>query len=176
MSGYLIYLLTLRLVHIVAGVLWVGSAVFYLLFVTPAVKALGAAGPTFVQDLIERRRYPMFMNISSALTIVAGGLLFWHTSGGLQVGWLQSGPGIGFAIGSVLAIIVFGIGFFMIRPRAERLGALSKAIGMAGGPPAPAQRAELERLDSEMLRLERLDVALLTLALITMATARYWYV
>lgn len=175
MNIFLIYLIVLRVVHILAGVLWVGSAIFYFFFVEPTVKSLGPAGPKFMQGLIEKRRYPLFMNIVSALTIVAGALLFWSASGGLQAAWLTSGPGLGFTIGSVVALVVYGIGFFMIRPRAERLGALGKAIGMAGGPPTPAQAAELQVLNHEMTKIERVDAVLLTVSLLTMATARYWY-
>ncbi len=174
MNAFLIYSLVLRLIHIVAGMLWAGSAVFYFFFVEPTVRSLGPAAPQFMQTLIEKRRYPMFMNIASTLTIVAGALLFWSTSGGFQWVWVASGSGLGFTIGSVVALVVYGIGFFMIRPRAERLGQLGKAIGMAGGPPSPEQAAELQKLNAEMTQIERVDVILLTVSLIAMATARYW--
>jgi uncharacterized membrane protein len=174
MDAFLLYVLVLRIVHIVAGTLWVGAAVSYFFFVEPTVKLLGPAGPKFMQGLIEKRRYPAFMNTVSMLTIVAGILLYWTASGGLQPAWITSGPGLGFTIGAIVAIVVFGIGFFMIRPRAERLGALGKEIGMAGGPPTPDQVAELQKLDAEMRRIERVDVILLTISLIAMATARYW--
>lgn len=174
MNAFLIYPMVLRLVHIVAGMLWIGSAISYFFFVEPTVKSLGPAGPKFMQNFIEKRRYPLFMNMVSALTIVAGALLYWHMSGGLQPAWITSGPGLGFTIGSAVALVVYGIGFFMIRPRAERLGALGKAIGIAGGPPTPEQTAELGKLSEEMTKIERVDVILLTISLITMATARYW--
>lgn len=175
MSTFLLYLTALRIIHIVAGTLWVGSAVSYFFFVEPTVKSLGPAAPQFMQTLIERRRYPMFMNIASALTIVAGALLYWSISGGFQWVWVTSGPGLGFTLGSVIALVVFGIGFFMIRPRAERLGELGKAIDAAGGPPTPEQAAELGKLGEEMTKIERVDVILLTISLVIMATARYWY-
>jgi uncharacterized membrane protein len=174
MSTFLFYLLVLRLLHIGAGVLWAGSAIFYFLFVEPSVKGLGPAGPRFMQGLIEKRRYPLFMNIVATLTIVAGLLLYWHSSGGLQVNWILSKPGVGFTIGSLVAIAVYGLGFLMIRPRAERLGAIGKAIGAAGGPPTSAQAAELQQLNAEMHSIERVEVVLLAVSLIAMATARYW--
>lgn len=164
----------LRVTHIFAGVLWVGSAIVYFFFVEPTVKTLGPVRPKFMQDFIERRRYPLYMNIVSALTILAGALLFWNTSGGLQANWLKSGPGLGFTIGSVVAFVVYLIGFFFIRPRAGRLGALGKEVAQAGGPPSPEQAAELQKLDQEMRSIERIDVVLLTISLLAMATARYW--
>lgn len=174
MDLYSLYLIVLRIIHIVAGSLWVGSAVYYFLFVEPTVKDLGSAGPKFMQSFIGKRRVPLFMNTVSSLTVAAGALLYWSTSGGLQGAWLSSGPGIGFTIGSVAGIVVYGIGFFMIRPRAERLSAIGGAIALGGGPPTAEQGAEMQQLGEEMTRIERVDVALLMVSLLTMATARYW--
>lgn len=167
-------LILLRTIHIFAGVLWVGSAVFYLFFIEPTVKSLGPIGPKFMQNLAEERRFPIYMGMISLLTVLAGAILFWNTSGGLQVGWIKTGPGIGFTIGSLIGIAVYFVGTFMIRPRAERMGALGKEIGMAGGPPNPAQLAEMQKLDRELTTIERIDFVMLTLSLLTMATARYW--
>jgi uncharacterized membrane protein len=167
-------LFILRIVHIFAGVLWVGSAVSYFFFVEPSVKGLGMSGPKFMQEFIERRQYPLYMNIVSALTIVAGALLYWNTSGGLQLVWLKTGAGLGFTIGALVALVVYLIGFFMIRPRAGQLGALGKQIGMSGGTPNAEQVTSLQQLDHEMRSIERIDVILLTISLLAMATARYW--
>jgi hypothetical protein len=167
-------ILVMRTIHIVAGVLWVGSAIFYLLFVEPGVKALGPAGPKFMQDLVGRLRYPLYMNTVSALTILAGAVLYWFASGGLQTGWLGSGPGVGFTTGSLVGLAVWVLGFVMLKPRAERMGALGAEIGRAGGPPTAAQTAELHKLGEEMSSIGRLDAILLTISLVLMATARYW--
>lgn len=172
MNSYLLILL--RSIHIFASALWVGSAIFYLFFVEPTVKSLGPVGPRFMQDMIEKRRYPIYMGTISLLTILAGAILFWNTSGGLQISWIKTGPGIGFTIGSVIGIAVYFVGMFMIRPRAEGLGALGKEIGLAGGTPNPAQLAEMQKLDRELTTIERIDFVMLTLSLLTMATARYW--
>lgn len=169
-----VYLIVMRAIHVVGGALWAGSAVSYFLFVEPAARQLGPAAPNFMRAMIEKRRYPAFMNLVSALTIVSGLFLYWSSSGGLQPTWITSGPGLGFTIGSVVALVVYGIGFFLIRPRAERLGELSKAIAAAGGPPAPEQAAEIQRISHEMNRYSGIDAVLLTISLLFMGTARYW--
>jgi len=174
MDLHTIYLIILRIVHVVAGALWVGAGVYYFLFVEPTVKDLGPAGPQFMRSFMGKRRVPLFMNVVSSLTILAGLLLFWSTSGGLQGAWLTSGPGIGYTLGALAALVVYGIGFFMIRPRAERIGAISSAIAQAGGPPTAEQGMELQQLNEQMARIERVDVTLLMISLILMATARYW--
>jgi hypothetical protein len=167
-------IIVLRLTHIVAGAFWAGAAVAYFFFFAPTAKGLGPAGPKFMQDLVGKHRYPVFMNVTSMLTILAGLALYWFSSTGLSVAWITSGPGLGFTLGSLAALAAFAVGFFGIRPRAQRMGALSAAIGAAGGPPTPEQGAELGKLDAEMHAYERWDVGLLIVSLVLMATARYW--
>jgi uncharacterized membrane protein len=174
MSAFLIYLILLRIIHIVAGVCWVGGAIMYTLFLEPAAKATAPGSGQFVQHLISRRHLPVYMSICSLLTVVAGGLLYWHSSGGFNLNWITSGPGSVYTIGSAVAIVVFFVGLFMIKPRAERLSGLGHEIGAAGGVPTPAQTAELQKLGREMTLIGRVDVALLAVALLSMATARYW--
>lgn len=48
-----IYLLVfMRLIHVIAGILWAGTAVFYLFFVKPTALSLGPIGPQFMQNLV----------------------------------------------------------------------------------------------------------------------------
>lgn len=172
MNIYLIYLL--RLIHIVAGILWAGAAISYLFFIKPSVKSIGAAGPQFMQSLMERRRYPLFMVATSLLTVLAGGILYWFSSGGFNAAWIVSGPGIGFTIGSLAALVAFLVGNFGIGPTAAQLGALGQQIGASGGSPTPEQISVLRFLEKKLSRAELIDFVMLVIAMVTMATARYW--
>lgn len=169
-----VVLILLRLIHIVAGALWVGAGVAYFLYFEPSAKGLGPARSKFMQDLVGKYRYPIFMNVSSMLTILAGLALYWFSSGGLSMAWVASGPGLGFTLGALAGLIAFGIGFFGIRPRAQRLGALGAAIAASGAPPTPEQGAELGRLDAEIHAIERWDVIMLVISLALMAVSRYF--
>lgn len=170
-----IYLLNaLRLFHVVAGILWAGAAISYLLFTKSSVKSIGPAGPQFMQHLMERRKYPIFMMVTSLLTIVAGIGLYWYTSGGLSMAWVTSGPGIGFTIGSVAALIAFLLGSVGIGPTAGKIGALGQEMASAGKPPSPDQLNRMHSLEARLNLLERVEFVLLVIALVTMATARYW--
>lgn len=169
----IIVLLLLRLTHIVAGAFWVGAAVAYFLYFEPSAKGLGPARSKFMEELIGKHRYPVFMNTTSMLTVLAGLALYLISSNGLSIAWITSGPGLGFTLGSLAALVAFGIGFFGIRPRAARMGALGAAVAAAGGPPTPEQGAELGRLDAEMHTFERWDVGLLVVSLGLMAISRY---
>lgn len=174
MNIYLILLL--RIVHIVAGVCWVGGAIVHTIFVEPSAKATAPESRKFMQYLMTRRQYGAFMGISSLLTVLAGGLLYWRSSGGFQWQWIQSGPGLMFTVGAMVGVAVYLLGTLLIAPRANRLGALGQQIGAAGGPPTPAQLAELHKLDRQMSLIGRVDFVLLAIAMFTMSTARYWYV
>jgi hypothetical protein len=168
-------ILFLRILHIVAGVLWAGAAIVYVMYVKPSVQLIGPAGPVFMQAYIGRRKYPLFMQVNSTLCMLAGVILFWYASGGLSASWLASGPGIGFTIGSVAGLLSFVLGAAFIGPRGGRIGKLGAAIAAAGGPPSAAQAQEMHRLEVELARLEQVEFVLLVIALLTMATARYWY-
>lgn len=172
MNVYL--LIFLRLVHIFAGALWIGSAIIYLFYIKPSVKAIGPAGPQFMQNMTSRRKYPLFMMSTSLLTVLAGGALYVYTSGGFNSAWIQSGTGLGFTIGSLAALVAFLVGSFVIGPTSGQMGALGQQIGMSGKPPNPEQFNTLRLMEKKLARAEKIDFIMLTIAMLTMATARYW--
>lgn len=166
--------LLIRLVHIVAGSLWVGAAVFYLFFIKPSVKSIGPAGPQFMQNLTARRRYPVYMSVASLLTIAAGIILYVYDSGGLNADWMRSGPGLGYTIGGVAGLAAFLVGSLVIGPTAGKMGTLGQQIAAAGGSPAPEQVSQIHALESRLEMAEKVDFWMLTIAMLTMASARFW--
>jgi uncharacterized membrane protein len=171
---FVVYLLILRLVHVIASVCWAGGAFVFFLFIEPTAKALAPAGPQFVQHMVTKRRYSIFMAISSTLTVLSGALLIWQYASGNWLSYVKSGPGLGFTLGAVAGAVVYLIGMFGVKPRAERMAKIGQEIQAAGGPPTPAQGAELKKLDREMSSLGLADFLLVALSLALMATARYW--
>src|SRR6185436_9212815 len=81
------YLLVLRLLHIGCGIFWSGTAIYLAFFNEPAVRALGADGTKFMQQLVRTNRFPVMILLSALITVVAGALLIWKLSGGLQSQW-----------------------------------------------------------------------------------------
>ena len=170
-----IFLLNLlRLVHVVAGILWAGAAVSYLFFVKPSVTSIGTVGPQFMQHLMQRRKYPIFMMSTSLLTILAGGPLLWFISGGLDLTWITSGPGLGFTIGSLAAIVAFFVGGLGIGPTSEKMAGLGSQIASSGTGPLPEQVSQMQALEKKLNLAEQIDFIMLVIAMLTMATARYW--
>jgi uncharacterized membrane protein len=168
------FLLAFRFVHIVASVCWAGGAFINFLFVEPTAKALAPTGMQFVQHMVVKRRFSVFMGIASTLTVLSGALLFWQDANGQWLAWMTTGPGLGFTLGAVVGIAVYFVGMFGVKPRAERMGKLGAEIRAAGGAPTAAQGAELRKLDKEMSKLGYADFVLVALSLGLMATARYW--
>ncbi len=162
--------LVLRLIHIVSGVFWVGSAMISTFFLTPAVAATGSAGQQMMAHMVNKGRMSVRIMGAAILTVLAGAILYWRDSQGFTSAWTSSGPGWGFGIGAVLALggMVFGM---MVGQSAQKLGKISAA---AKGNPSSEQIAELKAVQSRMSTASNISTVLLILALACMATARYW--
>ena len=166
--------LVLRFIHIVASVCWAGGAFIFFLFVEPTAKAMAPTGMQFVQYMVVKRRFSIFMVISSTLTVLSGALLLWKDASGQWLAFMQTGPGLGFTLGSVAGIVLYFIGMFGVNPRAKQMAKIGGEIQAAGGRPTPEQGAQLQKLDKEMSTLGLLDFILVGLSLALMASARYW--
>lgn len=171
---FITILLVLRLIHIVASVCWAGGGFIFFLFVEPTAKALAPAGMQFVQFMTTKRRFAIFMVVSSTLTVLSGALLIWQVASGNWRAYVSTGPGLIFTLGSIVGILVYFVGMFGVNPRAIKLAKLGEEIQAAGGPPTPAKGAQLHKLDREMSFFSRLDFILVALSLVLMASARYW--
>ena len=100
-------LLVLRFVHIVAGIIWVGSGVFAAFFLIPALSANRQLMPP-VMDALQRRKVFVIIPLAGLLTILAGVRLFWIVSAGFADSYLETGTGRTFSIGGTAAR-VFGL-------------------------------------------------------------------
>ena len=91
-------LLTLRLVHIIGGIFWVGAALLMNFFIGPTVRATGDAGRQFAGHFMAKTRFVMAMNISVIATMIAGFWLYGIDSNWFTSPWMSSGAGTGFSI------------------------------------------------------------------------------
>jgi len=168
------YLIVLRFLHVVASVSWAGGGFVTFLFVGPTAKDLQPAGTQFMAHMAGKRRFNMFMVINSTLTVLSGALLLWASTGGDLISYVKTGPGLGFALGSLTGIIVYFVGMFGIGMPTGKLSQLGEAIQKAGTPPTPTQAAEMQKLDKSISFYHKVDFALVALSLTLMGTARYW--
>jgi uncharacterized membrane protein len=165
-----ILVLVLRIVHIVSGVFWVGSSLFTGIFLGPAVSATAEAGQRVLAQLVTKARFATIVSASAGLTVIAGGWLYWIDSQGLTSGWTQSGPGTGFGIGALFALVglVFG---GMVGRDTSTLGKIATEIS---GKPTPEQLGKIVAARKQLAYAGPTSTITLLIALICMATARYW--
>lgn len=163
-----------RIVHIVTGVIWVGSLFVVVVFVQPSAATLGPAGAPFMSEL-RRRRFVDIVFIDALFTVVAGAFLYWHDwhlypSFGE---WIDSSFGASLTVGGLLAIAGLGVAAAITRPTIKRLVALGKQVGESDGAPTPETAARIGALQHRLMVAERLSFSLVLLAVVAMASARY---
>jgi uncharacterized membrane protein len=151
------YQIILRFVHVIASVCWAGGGFIFFWFVEPTAKSLEPVGMDFVQHMVGKRRFNIFMVINSTLTVLTGALLIWQSSSGDLLRYMKSGPGLGFTLGSIVGIVVYFVGMLGVGPRAGKLAKIGEQIKKAGGPPTPEQVAVIQRLDKEMTLYSTID-------------------
>jgi hypothetical protein len=171
-----LFLLIFRFLHVVAGVLWVGSAFLFVGFIGPSAAEVGpSAGPLLVAAVKKRKVAKVITGLG--ITNVLAGWILWLRNldaAGSLGDWVGSSFGLGITIGGVLATITFFVGALGVGRGVERLVDLGGEVAASGGPPTPEQQAELDRLGGALERAGKLDLLLLLLAVTAMATARYW--
>lgn len=163
---YLIWLL--RIIHIGAGVFWVGGTLIMTFFVIPASGATGESGQKFIGHLMNNLKFSNRMSAAAGSTILAGLILF-GLDARAGAPWLRSSFAMGLGIGAVLAIIgmIFGI----------MMGRTTKAMAQLGaqmqGKPSPDQLTQMQSIRNQQTTYSRISVTALILATIFMAIARY---
>jgi uncharacterized membrane protein len=170
------FMLVFRLLHIVAGVLWVGSVFLFVGFIGPSAAQVGpSAGPLLTVAVKERKVAKVITGLG-VVTVAAGWIMWlrYLDQAGSLSGWVGSTFGLVLTIGGVLATITFFVGYLGVGRNVERLVDLGGQVAASGGAPSPEQQAELDRVSSALERHGKLDLVLLLLTVTAMATARYW--
>lgn len=162
-------MLFFRLLHVFAGVLWVGGVVLIALFVQPTVRAIGPAGGQFMGHLLTKTRIAGYFPAVAGLNVLAGLFLFWrNTSAG--GGWAGSRSGMTYSIGALAAIIAFLVGGVLI---GKSMGEIAKILRASGGPPQGEAATQLAAYQARIQRGTKIVLPLLIIAVIAMAIGRY---
>ena len=164
---YLIWLL--RVIHIGAGVFWVGGALTVNLFVGPTVAATAEAGQKFMAHFMSKVGFSRRISIAATLSVLAGIWLYWIDAAGFTSAWMKSAAGTGFTIGAFFGLIGFVCGIWT----GQNLTALAKLAAQAQGKPSPEQLGQMQALQKRQAVIGNLNVYSLVLAVIFMAVARY---
>ena len=154
--------LTLRVLHVLCGMFWVGSGLYSTIFMLPAIQKAGpAAGPIYAE--LQRRKLFTVLPLVAVITMLTGIRLLWIVSGGFEGAYFHTRAGHTFAAAGASSILAFVIAMVVSRPAAVKLATLP--------PTASAEeRASLKRR-SDIGTI--VAMSLLTLAALGMSIARY---
>jgi uncharacterized membrane protein len=170
------YMIVFRIIHILAGVVWVGGLFLLVAYIQPSSKSLGPAAGPFVQELMARRKLPIFLLSAGAVTIGAGVFLYWRDwqAVGSFGDWVATDYGAVLTIGALAAVAGFLVGALGVKPTMDRMLPLAAQLASGEAPPPPERVAEVQALQLRARKLAITVLALLVLATLAMATARYW--
>lgn len=168
--------LVFRVVHIMLGVAWAGTAFLFTVFIEPAALKLGPGAQPMMDELVKHRKVGETITIIGGLAVIAGWVLWWrHWDATGSLGdWVGTSFGLWLTIGGVAATIAFFAGMIGIPPNLKKLGAIGEEVAAQGGPPTSEQQARMQAIQGSMKRLSRVDLAFIAIAVFAMATARYW--
>lgn len=158
-----------RIVHIVAGAIWVGSALLFATFVVPTSAGMGPMhGVRFLNRLLDRAWFSLYFTAVEALTVVTGVVLYWNISGGFQVAWITSTPGLTFTVGAAAALVAL-----VVSGRVSQLLGQLYELDPATTTDDQQQDGRFSEMHGSLSRTNAVYVTLLLVAVTAMASARY---
>ncbi len=155
-----------RFVHIFSAIYWVGTVLFMAAFLEPTVRAMGPAGGQFMQRLNGSTRFALSLSLAGLLTILAGLALYGPVTSFTPA--VMFGDRLPLTIGALSGIASAAVGMFVSGRSSARMSALGKEIAAGGGPPTPAQAAEMGKLQSRLRNGARATAILMVIAVIGM--------
>ena len=158
--------IVLRLIHILAGVFWVGGAWMMKFYIAPTVGSTAESGQQFMRHFVGKTNLLNMMMAAAGLAVTAGAILFIRN----PPGWASSSAGIGFGIGAFFALIGFVFGILIGRNTRAVMGLGSQIKGQ----PTPEQLAQMQMLQKRLGMYSTINAYSLLLAVTFMATARYF--
>jgi uncharacterized membrane protein len=166
-------IIVLRLIHILAGIFWVGTTLFLAFFLAPALGSAGpAAGP--VMGGLQRRGMMTALPVSALLTLGSGIWLYQLVSGGSIAAFMRSSVGATLAGSGTLALLAFMLGMAVARPAALAAVRLNQELGTVTDDAERARRQEqLRALQRRNAVVTRVVSVMLIAAAAGMAVARY---
>lgn len=167
-----ILLILARLLHIVLGAFWVGTALFNHFFLGPALLDIGPDAAKVGAALV-RRRMMVVMPVAAILTILSGFYLFARVSGSFGAGFMGSRHGQALGVGGVAAVLALILGISVVRPAMVKAGALGQAAAQATGTQRDTLLAQSAALRARSNAGGTWVTGLLAVALVLMAIARY---
>lgn len=160
----------LRLLHIIPGAFWVGTAMFVAFILEPTLRKLG---PQVEQPLFARlgRAMGPIMTLNGVITIAFGLVLIARTPGRGFDQLFATGWGTSIGIGLIATLGAFAAGL-VTGVQAAKIGRVATSFA-PGAAPSAEKIAEIEAIKGRVRMLSRANAVLVIVAVGTMAAARY---
>jgi len=132
-------------IHVLAGVIWIGTVYFFNFFLTPFLEKTRAE----MRVEVFRGLVPLtlgWFRWASLATVLSGGLIYarWVTSVGSAV-FFSWPHGLAISVGGLLGLVMFVNGWFVMHPHQEIVIASATRVAQ-GGQPDPAAAAHSRRV------------------------------
>ncbi len=168
------YMVVLRIVHILAGVFWVGAAFTTILFLQSTAREVGPAAGPFMAHLAGKKHLVDWVLRAAGLTDPGGPADVLAGLGRTRRRLARvRARRVSLTIGALCGIAAFSLGLSVVRPSIMATLAIGKAVAESGGPPSPEQGAQLQALQHRSHAVGQIIVPLLIVAVAGMAAARY---
>ena len=161
--------ISLRILHVVIGVLWAGSAFYSGLIMMPKIHALKSDIERPAMRAVSGLTGPIMM-VGSIIVLASGIWLALRMQGSLNV-YFSTGWGLTMLISFIAMIISSVVGFGFIAPSAFGEERLLRSI--EGRDPTPDEDQQLERLSARHVALVRINFVLIFIAVVAMPISRF---
>ena len=161
-----------RVIHIGSAIAWAGGAALFFFYVEPTITKLGPNAEAFVDELLNKRKMPVYFMAVSTAAVIGGLILYVRDAGGVRL-WLDSTAGTVFTIGGLSAIVAWIGGNAFIPSTAIRMQAIIVEMKGAGGPPSADALERLHAAERRLRMIGAIDLVLIGIAILCMETARY---
>src|SRR5919108_6390332 len=138
----------LRFIHIVGGVFWVGAVFLQVGFIFPTMRATGATGGRFMQELMQRRRLSVYINSAAGLTMLSGIIMYARMAAMTDGAWAETRAGMTFGLGGLATILAAIIGGAVLGRGGNRLAKIGAAVQASGGAPSAEQTVEISAIQA----------------------------
>lgn len=161
-----------RLIHIFAGVFWVGAVWLMTTYIGSTARALGKDAAPFMQHFTLRSGFQRGISIAAGLSLLTGISLYWQNFGDAIV--VNTGRGLALTFGGAAGIIAFFIGVFMIGRNTNKIRALADSMAASGGPPSKGDLGTMQALQEKVAKAGALTSVFMVLALIGMTLSEHF--
>jgi hypothetical protein len=165
-----ILFLVLRAMHVLVAGVWIGSTVFVVKMLTPAIDNAGPAGG----QVMMRMNVTKFMAAFAATTVATGAYLLWRFTGGFDPGVIMTHAGLAFGTGGTAGLLAGIIGGAVVGRSAVKVSAVMRqALSLPDGPSKGALFQQAAVLRQRIHRGSQVVLALQTTALVLMSIGHY---